>query len=40
MKVNFKETKEEKMLRKISNGKADVYIKIPNDKKYIFMKIM
>ncbi|HCL4437294.1 ABC transporter permease [Clostridium botulinum] len=38
MKVNFKETKEEKdALEKISNGKADVYIKIPNDKKiYIY----
>ncbi|MHB8033788.1 ABC transporter permease [Clostridium botulinum] len=38
MKVNFKETKEEKYaLEKISNGKADVYIKIPNDKKiYIY----
>ncbi|APU59407.1 SagG family ABC transporter permease subunit [Clostridium botulinum] len=38
MKVNFKEAKEEKdALEKISNGKADVYIKIPNDKKiYIY----
>ncbi|CBZ02328.1 cytolysin ABC transporter [Clostridium botulinum H04402 065] len=38
MKVNFKETKEEKdALEKIGNGKADVYIKIPNDKKiYIY----
>ncbi|HID0816688.1 SagG family ABC transporter permease subunit [Clostridium botulinum] len=38
MKVNFKETKEEKdALEKISNGKVDVYIKIPNDKKiYIY----
>ncbi|AUN20518.1 ABC transporter permease [Clostridium botulinum] len=38
IKVNFKETKEEKdALEKISNGKADVYIKIPNDKKiYIY----
>ncbi|EDU38313.1 ABC transporter permease [Clostridium sporogenes] len=38
MKVNFKETKDEKdALEKISNGKTDVYIKIPNDKKiYIY----
>ncbi|ACA57062.1 ABC transporter permease [Clostridium botulinum] len=38
MKVNFKEAKEEKdALEKISNGKADVYIKIPSDKKiYIY----
>ncbi|KEJ03453.1 ABC transporter permease [Clostridium botulinum A2B7 92] len=38
MKVNFKEAKEEKdALEKISNGKADAYIKIPNDKKiYIY----
>ncbi len=38
MKVNFKETKKEKdALEKISNGKADVYIKIPNDKKiYVY----
>ncbi|AVQ39501.1 ABC transporter permease [Clostridium botulinum] len=38
MKVNFKETKDEKdALEKISNGKTDVYIKISNDKKiYIY----
>nr|WP_280634442.1 ABC transporter permease [Clostridium botulinum] len=41
MKVNFKETKDEKdALEKISNGKTDVYIKISMIKKYIFMKII